>query len=71
MDTYKKQHKVCPKCGSTGHSTTLMGYILNSDKREEYKDLNSCVCSECGDKHTAHDRISIELFNELKGKIKF
>ena len=34
------------------------GYILNSDKRDEYKDLNNCVCTECGDRHTAHERVS-------------
>jgi hypothetical protein len=28
--------------------------------------LNHCLCSECGNTHTKHDRISIERFNELK-----
>lgn len=57
MAEYRKKHAVCPKCGATGHLTTLIGYILNSDKRDEYKDLNNCVCTECGDRHTAHERV--------------
>jgi ribosomal protein L32 len=64
MDKYKKQHAVCPKCGATMHSTTLMGYPLYSDKRKEYKDLNNCVCSNCRDRHTAHERISIKQYNK-------
>jgi len=57
MTKYKKEHAICPKCGATEHSTTLMGYVLYSDKRDEYKDLNTCVCSECGDIHTTHKRV--------------
>jgi len=68
---YHEKHKLCPKCGTSQHSTTLVAYILNLDKKEEYKDLNSCVCSECGDRHTEHDRINIQQFNELKGKGNF
>jgi len=62
MAVYKKAHEVCPKCGSTSHSTTFMGYIMDSSKRDEYKDLNNCVCSECKDLHTMHDRIGNEEF---------
>lgn len=65
---YHEKHKLCPKCGALQHSTTLAGYILNPNKKEEYKDLNDCVCSKCGNRHTEHDRISVEQFNELKGK---
>lgn len=28
------------------------------DRKDEYKDLNRCVCSNCGDVHTTHDRVS-------------
>lgn len=49
----------CPKCGSESYSTTLVGYILNMDKKEDYKDKNRCVCQECGDVHTTHDRLSV------------
>jgi len=58
MKTYSKQHKYCPKCGSTEHISTLVGYPLIWDKKEEYKNLNICKCTKCGDKHSRHDRIS-------------
>lgn len=64
MAKYRTEHEVCPKCGEKGHSTTLMGYPLHSDRREEYKDLNTCVCSKCKDRHSAHERISAEQFNK-------
>jgi hypothetical protein len=64
MRKYSKAHKVCPKCGSKMHSTTLVGYAFYSEKKEEYKDLNDCVCSKCGDKHTAHERISVKEFKK-------
>ena len=70
MSAYRTLHEVCPKCGATGHSTTLFGYVLNWEKKEEYKDLNTCVCSECGDKHTAHQRISAEEFQSTNLKNK-
>jgi hypothetical protein len=57
MKEYHKQHKYCPKCGGEQHTTTLVGYVLNWDKKEEYKDMNRCECMECGDKHSAHDRV--------------
>ena len=62
MTEYKKKHAVCPKCGAIPHSSTLMGYILNSDKKEEYKDLNNCTCLNCEYQCTAHERISEEEF---------
>ena len=34
-------------------------YILYTDKLENYKDLNNCTCSSCGDKHTTHERVPI------------
>ena len=61
MEEYYKQHECCPKCGSDDHISTLVGYVLNMDRKEEYKDLNKCECLKCGDKHSAHDRVpSIE-----------
>lgn len=57
IDEYKRLHACCPKCGETGCTTTLVGYILNMDKKEEYKDLNKCICNKCGDKHIMHDRV--------------
>ena len=61
MKEYRKNHNACPSCGSTGsYSTTLMGYILNMDKKDEYKNLNRCTCVSCGNVHTAHDRVKKE-----------
>lgn len=54
---YHLDHARCPKCGSESHSTTYVGYILHMDRKDEYKDLNRCVCSNCGDVHTTHDRV--------------
>lgn len=62
MKKYEKQHKLCPKCGSKEYTTTLISYPLYSDRREEYKDLNSCWCCECGHIHIYHDRISKKEF---------
>lgn len=68
MKKYRKQHEVCPKCGEKGHTTTLMGYPMYSDRREEYKDLNTCVCTICGDVHSCHSRISIKEFKKKQYK---
>jgi len=57
MSQYNKDHEVCPKCGTKEHTTTLMGYILDMDNKEKYKDLNNCKCSNCGDVHTCHERV--------------
>lgn len=57
MKKYHKQHKYCPKCGGEQHTTTLVGYVLDWDKKEEYKDMNICECMKCGDKHSTHDRV--------------
>lgn len=57
MKKYRKDHALCPKCKTKLHSSTLMGYILDLDHPEDYKDLNKCVCSNCGDIHTTHDRV--------------
>jgi len=62
MKAYEEKHKFCPNCGSVGHSTTLIDYVVNIDKPDEFKDMNRCTCSKCGYTHTMHDRISnIEL----------
>lgn len=66
MKAYRAQHELCPKCGSKNHESTLMGFVLNMDMKDEYKDLNRCKCMNCGDTHTAHERISRKEFEELK-----
>lgn len=67
IEQYRKDHMYCPKCGSEWYGQTLVGYILNIDKPEEYKDKNSCMCSKCGDKHIVHDRVNTRpVDNELR-----
>ena len=60
LKEYKINHAKCPKCGAESHSTTYVGYILHMDKKDEYKDLNKCVFSECGNVHTTHDRVKLK-----------
>lgn len=60
MKKYKELHAACPKCGGTGCTTTLVGFIMMSDNREAYEDLNDCVCYKCGDKHTYHERVPLK-----------
>jgi transcription elongation factor Elf1 len=62
IKNYKFQHAACLKCGHTGCSTTLVGYILNMNKKEEYKNLNWCTCTNCGDKHRVHDRVPVNYY---------
>lgn len=61
ISKYNRMHKVCPVCGSKRHTSTLMGYILNLDKKDEYKDLNVCNCLDCGDTHKTHDRVPFKM----------
>ena len=63
MKEYSIKHEVCPKCGTKPHISTLMDYIFNYSEPESYKDLNRCTCTNCGDVHTHHDRISLEEWN--------
>jgi len=57
MCEYEDKHRYCPKCGHDDHTSTLVGYILDWGKKDEYKDMNRCVCIKCGDKHSKHDRV--------------
>ena len=60
LDEYEKRHARCPKCLQTECAETLVGYLLTDIKlKEDYKDLNRCYCTKCGDKHTKHDRVPI------------
>ena len=56
---YEIEHQFCPKCGSKPHSTTLVAYIVNLNKPEDFQDRNSCICLNCGDRHKMHDRVNI------------
>lgn len=66
MKEYRIKHEVCPKCGTKPHNSTLAGYIFDPSRPEDYKDLNGCICFNCGDYHTYHERISLAEFNNLK-----
>lgn len=65
---YNEKHKYCPKCGELNYSTTLIDYVMNRDRPYEYKDMNRCKCSKCGDSHITHDRISKIGLRALKLK---
>ena len=60
MAEYKKAHKACPKCNATTGNVTLMGYILDWSQPQNYKNLNRFTCSNCGDRHTVHDRVPLK-----------
>lgn len=57
LKQYHNNHKLCPKCKSKAHTSTLVGYILDKENPDQYKDLNRCTCLNCGNIHTTHDRI--------------
>jgi hypothetical protein len=74
-DNYNRQRLNCPVCGHTTYTSTLMGYTLNWDDKDNYMDLNRCVCTNCGDNHTFHERINItgnrkRKINKIKRLIK-
>lgn len=54
---YYEAHKCCPKCGSRNYISTLVGYILDMSKPEEYKDRNSVHCQDCGWRGIYHDLV--------------
>lgn len=59
MDTYHAQHAACPRCGSVNGKSTLLVYVFNSGKPEEYRDLNRFTCHRCGNTHTVHERVPV------------
>lgn len=61
MNKYKVAHSACPKCGDLKYTTTLVSYFFDSNKSDEYKDLNRCVCANCGNNHVVHDRVPKSL----------
>lgn len=68
MKEYRLKHAVCKICGSKEYNTTLVGYMFDRTKPEEYKDNNRCTCMKCGNVSSHHERISVEEF-ENKSKI--
>ena len=61
MANYMAEHKLCPKCGSTKHRSTCVFYRIDLDNVEEYQDINRCTCTDCGDIHTTHDRVTYKF----------
>ena len=57
MINYHKQHSCCPKCGSKNFTSTLVGYIFDTSKPDEYKDKNSCHYLDCGWRGIRHDLV--------------
>lgn len=51
---YYESHAACPKCGSTGLGSTLVGYIVVDMK--SFKDENSVWCG-CGWTGITHDLV--------------
>ena len=54
---YNEEHEACPKCNALSHLSLLMIYPVDTDNKQDYKDLNLCICNECGDEHTANERV--------------
>ena len=57
MAEYRKQHRVCPKCGSRNYTMTLVGCRFDERHPEDYKDRNACRCNNCGWGGIAHDLV--------------
>ncbi len=60
LENYENDHLVCPNCGEIdNYRSTLVGYILHMDDKENYKNLNKCTCMKCNDVHTKHERLKL------------
>ena len=57
MDKYRAQHRCCPICSSRNYSTTLVGFFLDANHPDDYKDRNSVHCLDCGWKGIVHDLV--------------
>lgn len=53
---YNSSHQKCPKCGGTDNCQTLLGYILDPNDYDNYKDGNHVTC-KCGWKGIVHDLV--------------
>ena len=54
---YDEEHEACPKCNALSHISLFMVYPFDVNNKQDYKDLNFCICNECGDEHIAHERV--------------
>ena len=57
MEAYDTAHDHCPKCNSTDYWTTLVGYIVNWEHPETYRDGNRGECNNCGWVGIKHDLV--------------
>jgi Zn-finger nucleic acid-binding protein len=55
IEIYTDNHKRCPNCDGTWLNQTLVGYVFNVAKPEEYKDENRATCLACGWVGIVHD----------------
>lgn len=56
MKQYRIDHEVCPQCKKANYTSTLMGFIFDSNNPSSYKDENGVNCN-CGWKGTVHQLI--------------
>lgn len=57
MREYRENHTYCPECGSCKNHQTLMGYVMDINHPEDFKDLNRVSCIECDWTGTVHDLV--------------
>jgi len=55
LEDYRKKHTRCPNCGNASTSQTLMGFVLNLDDPDSYRDENNASCRKCGWSGTVHE----------------
>jgi len=53
---YQKNHAACPQCNSTKFRSTYVGYIMDVNHPEKYKDENKISC-QCGWSGITHDLV--------------
>ena len=56
-DYYNVHHVCCPKCGCDRYSSTYMGFIINHEHPEAFKDSNAVECAECGWSGITHNLV--------------
>ena len=63
MKEYYGKREKCPYCDNTihehGFKETIVAYLYDPSKEEEYKDLNKSTCMKCFNTTTIHDRVLI------------
>jgi hypothetical protein len=57
MLSYDYKHSCCPSCGCNHTIQTLVAYVLDLSKKEEYVDRNGCTCCSCGWTGIVHDLV--------------